>query len=485
MIPALTALAVVLAPTPAFAHAIDERYDLPAPLAYFVAGAAATVALSIVVAALFARRAPSTVGSTEEFAMWIPGAPLAALRGACRVFGVSMLAIAMVAALWGTGNPMMNFAPTLVWIIWWVGGSLAVACIGNVWPAFDPWRTLFDWIDALARRLFGREGVVLNWAWPASLGAWPAVALLLAWAGLEVVYPLAAVPYRLGYAALAWTAVSIAGMVCFGPETWQRNGDVFAVYFATLGRFAPLAVVAGENRLLVSAPGSGLVATEPASAAMVGLTLAMLSTVLFDGLLSGPYWAWFEQTLNRAMPQFLDRDGYVAGTIGLIGVWIAFIFAYWLTCAVTAPLVRGASAAMLARRFAFTLVPIAVAYNVAHNFSSLLIQGQNAIALFSDPLGLGWNLFGTAHRHPDIGVVDARLTWYVAIGAIVTGHVIAVWLAHRVALREWGSTRRSIAASIPLTALMVAYTAISLSVIAEPMVRFDPPPAEQSGPSGK
>ena len=60
----------------------------------------------------------------------------------------------------------------------------------------------------------------------------------------------------------------------------------------------------------------------------------------------------------------------------------------------------------------------------------------------------------------------------VAIGAIVTGHVISVWLAHRVALRNYATPRTAIIASIPLTALMVAYTAISLSVIAEPMVTF-------------
>jgi len=34
------------------------------------------------------------------------------------------------------------------------------------------------------------------------------------------------------------------------------------------------------------------------------------------------------------------------------------------------------SAGALARRFAFTLVPIAIAYNVAHYLSFLLIQGS-------------------------------------------------------------------------------------------------------------
>ena len=81
--------------------------------------------------------------------------------------------------------------------------------------------------------------------------------------------------------------------------------------------------------------------------------------------------------------------------------------------------------------------------------------------------------FGTANFRPDIGLIDARVSWYVAIGAIVAGHVIAIWLAHRVALREFGAPRKAVIASVPLTVLMVIYTAISLSIIAEPMVKFD------------
>ena len=47
---------------------------------------------------------------------------------------------------------MKNLAPTFVWIAWWVGLSLLVARIGNVWLAFDPWRAVFDTVEALARR---------------------------------------------------------------------------------------------------------------------------------------------------------------------------------------------------------------------------------------------------------------------------------------------------------------------------------------------
>jgi len=63
----------------------------------------------------------------------------------------------------------------------------------------------------------------------------------------------------------------------------------------------------------------------------------------------------------------------------------------------------------------------------------------------------------------------------VAIGAIVAGHVIAVWLAHVVALRSADSRALAIRALIPLTVLMVIYTGLSLSILAEPLVRFRTP----------
>jgi hypothetical protein len=479
---AFAALAALALPASVWAHGFEERYDLPAPLGYFVAGAGATVALSFVVALLFARSAPADTPPaprrrlmTGRFFRW--------LRGALRVVTLGLFILVLVAALGGTGDPLMNIAPTLVWIIWWVGFSLFVACAGNLWPLIDPWRTLFDALDTLARWLGRPEGLSLGWCWPDGLGAWPAVAFLMAWSWLEVVYPLAAVPSRLGVAALGWTALSLAGMALFGRESWQRHADMFAIYFTTLGRLAPLGRGPEPDSLEVRAPGAALIradlATRPPPPGMNAFIIAMLATVLFDGLHGGQAWALFEEALRRVAPHWPDPNGFFSGSVGMLAVWACLYAAYAATCMITARIAGQASTATLARLFAPTLVPIAVAYNIAHNLSSLLIQGQNLLPLLSDPLGRQWNLFGTAHLHANIGLVDARLTWSVAIVAIVSGHAISIWLAHRLALREFATPRRAALAGAPLTVLMVAYTAISLLVIAEPMVTFETPvPAE-------
>jgi hypothetical protein len=467
VIAALSAL-----PGVAAAHAFDDRYDLPAPLPYFVAGATAAVALSFLVTAAFARRAPAPLPHDVPLARL--GALVPVARAAGGILSVLLLAATMLAGWYGTRDPVMNLAPTLVWIVFWPGLTLLTACIGNVWSVLDPWRTMFGWLEAAVRALGRRGGIALGLPYPRALGAWPAVALLLAIGWLEVVYPQGAEPHRLASIALAWSLVTLAGSVCFGLDAWQRNADVFAIYFSTLGRFAPLARAREPNAIAVRVPASALLLPPAPTYALVAFVLAMLATVLFDGLLAGDAWWAFQARIARAVPFLASDRANLLGTLGLIAVWLVFLGAYVLACTIGARL-GGVRARELVLAYALTLVPIAIAYNVAHNFSSLVVQGQQIVPLLSDPLGLHWDLLGTAGYTARIGIVDARTTWYVAIGAIVSGHVISIWLAHRVALRELGSVRRALVASIPLTVLMLGYTAVSLTIIAEPMVKFGVP----------
>lgn len=78
---------------------------------------------------------------------------------------------------------------------------------------------------------------------------------------------------------------------------------------------------------------------------------------------------------------------------------------------------------------------------------------------------------GTASFKPDIGLVGARFAWYTAVIAIVTGHVISVLLAHRTAQHLFRERRRMLASQLPMLALMVGYTMVSLWIIAQPAVQ--------------
>ena len=66
--------------------------------------------------------------------------------------------------------------------------------------------------------------------------------------------------------------------------------------------------------------------------------------------------------------------------------------------------------------------------------------------------------------------MGARSVWYTAVVAIVLGHVIAVYVAHVVALREFRDRRAALRSQLPMLVLMVGYTVVSLWIIAQPIV---------------
>jgi len=174
--------------------------------------------------------------------------------------------------------------------------------------------------------------------------------------------------------------------------------------------------------------------------------------------------------LFRLSEQGVGESQLVA-TAALLVFPIVFLAAFWLASWAMVRLTRRAvTVREAACAFVLTLVPIAVAYHLSHYFSLLLTAGQFIIPLASDPFGFGWDLFGTAKYKVDLGIVSPYVFWYGAVTLIVVGHVIAVVLAHAAALRVFGSRREALASQIPMVALMVAYTMLSLWILAQPIV---------------
>jgi hypothetical protein len=131
---------------------------------------------------------------------------------------------------------------------------------------------------------------------------------------------------------------------------------------------------------------------------------------------------------------------------------------------------QGGRMVALARRFVFSLLPISIAYHIAHYFSYLFNGGQLIIPLLSDPFGFGWDLLGTTSYKPDIGLVGPILQWYVAVAAIIVGHVIAVYVAHLIALATFGDRRVALRSQLAILILMVGYTMLSLWILSQPIV---------------
>jgi len=227
---------------PAGAHGFGQRYDLPLPLPLYLFGAAAAVVVSFVLFGLFARRPrkepdrPYVDLLDYRLGRLVAGP---AVRFTLQLISAGLLVLIVIAGFRGRQNPYQNIAPTLVWVVGWVGMAYVSAFIGDLWAVINPWRTLFICGQWIYRRAARRHAPPKPLSYPDVLGVWPAFFLLLAFSWTELVFPGAAVPARIawlvvGYSALTWTAMAV-----FGAETWLRHGEVFSVVFGILARFAP------------------------------------------------------------------------------------------------------------------------------------------------------------------------------------------------------------------------------------------------------
>jgi hypothetical protein len=454
-------------PDDASAHALAQRYDLPLPLGFFLAAAGAAVAVSFVILAVFWRH--DSAGQRPDRTIAHGRIPVGIVAGS-QIVTIGALALIVTAGLFGNQNTFKNIAPVAVWVIWWVGLSLICAFVGNIWMLINPWSAIFGFAQWMARPWVSRLSLQLPY--PQRLGSWPACALFLLFAWLELVAPARDVPRNVAIATAAYSIFTLLGFAVFGRDAWLKGGEVFSVLFGLFGRFAPLHFIQNNGWYWqLRCFAVGLLTREPLAPSLIAFTLLMLGTVTVDGVIETPLWAAVVEWLlasrggvdaNPRTYMLLLSALLIAGPLLLAALYLAVV-------AVMARIGQ-VHVGALAGMFVLSLVPIAIGYHLAHYFSLLAIAGQFIIPLASDPLGQGWDLFGTTLYRIDIGVVDARFIWYLAVTAIVTGHIVAVWIGHVTAytiFRDAGAARRS---QYPMLVLMVGYTMLSLWILAQPIV---------------
>jgi hypothetical protein len=470
--------ALLGAPLPAAAHGLGQRYELPVPLGLYLTGAGLAVGLSFLLMAWFMRRGASPAGWTVEldgpFADRLRAGPV--LCWTLRLGALAVFTLLVAAGLFGAQQPFKNITPIAVWVLWWVGFTYLAAFGGDLWPVVNPWATVYDLIRG--RRPPGQPLAT----YPARWGVAPAVLAFVSFAAMELAWSQSEVPRSLALAILGYSVFTWVAMVVFGRDLWLARGELFSVYFAVLGRFAPLAVRAGNphSRLVARPFAVGLLVEHPVPPTTTVFVLLMLASVTFDGLIETPLWPAVRHELRDrvAGSALASLSDDVMAAIA----WVLFAALFALLYGVVARAMTWSAGEVSSRRdlggwFVLTLVPIGIAYHVAHYHSLLLVAGQYAIPLLSDPFGWGWDLFGTTLYRVDFSVVDAASMWYLSVGAIVIGHVVAVYLTHVMALRVYGNARTALQSQIPMLVLMVYYTMSSLWILSQPIVKTGGQPA--------
>jgi hypothetical protein len=474
--PAAAAVLCLLLAPPAAAHSFGKLYNLPVPLWLYLYGAAAALVASFLVVGFFVNvRSASLNFRTVSLDRWGFFRSLDAppVLMTLRFVSVASLLLCIVTGLLGSNNPYTNFNMTFFWIVFVLGFTYLTALVGDLYSAIGPWRVLTDAVERWRPGAFaGRR------PWPQQWAYYPALVLYMAFIWIELFGGTR--PLSLSLILLGYTILTLAAAWWWGRDAWFRHGEFFGVFFRLIAKVAPFEYVDGRVRF--RQPFTGLLQESASHKSLLLFVLFMLSSTAFDGIKDTVFWVrlfWKHlfhavlpltgSTLIEAYPAFKQAYAvWQAGALVLsaylyLGVYLAFI---WLAKKLTRV---GMPVQTLALRFAFSLIPIALVYNITHYYTLIATQGTQIVRLVSDPFGFGWNLFDTRLWLLRPIILDAGTVWHTQVWLILFGHIVSVYLAHVEALRVFPTQRQATLSQLPMLLLMVAFTTIGLWILGQPI----------------
>ncbi|MEZ3117328.1 hypothetical protein RYH80_15535 [Halobaculum sp. MBLA0147] len=458
---AVAALCTV-AVAPAAAHDVTgSRFAAPLPLPWLLAGAGATVAVT----ALW-------LGVTDADAARLETPPLGTvgprITGLGRVAGRGLFLVAVLAVLasgfFGRRVATANFATVFTWPVWFRGLAALSVLVGSPWPALSPWRTLYDGLC----RLEGGEVALAGDGgaeWTTRLGHWPALLGVVLLVGVvETLTVIPRSPPLTAAVVAGYGLFVLGGAVVVGP-IWFDRADPLAVLYRLFGRVAPVRTErTADGGLVVGlrSPWRGCLDPAPDTATVVTVVAAVY-TVSFDGFANTRVY----QSLAVAARGALGVGPEVRillYALGLAGFVATFYGTTRLVSSLGGRAGDGETATVsVARAFAPTVLPIAAAYEVAHNYTYVIGSLGRLVAVASDPVLAGRVL-------DPLGWLPLPAFWGSQVVLIVVGHLIAVVAAHRVAVTRFRTLRAARRGHVPLTLLMIAYTVVSLWIVSRPVV---------------
>jgi hypothetical protein len=438
------------------AHAFGVRYELPIPLLVFVLGGAAVVAVSFLIVL------PTRVSPAPQ-----PVADRTAVRHVPATAGVPALVILALlcwAGLAGSQEIPENILPTLFWVYVWVVLPLLCGILGD----FTSGSNAFGFLAQLGDRIAALAGRASAAAWPRWLGWWPAVVLAGLGTLAELVFNASAtLPRFIAWMLLAYSALCVVMGAVFGANAWRGRGELFTVLLATWGRLGWFRFGAPGRRGFAG----GLEAPFERTLSRTVFVLLLLASISFDGILSTPQWTRFEHRAvsvgNLHGQELLRCVSFVAVIATLYMVFGLFAAAVRLAGGRQWTL-SGTLSGLLP-----SMVPIAFGYLLAHYVQYVLINGQLILPLLGAPGGEATNLHLPYPFNDDYEVHTHFLPngfyWYFDLVVIVAAHIAAVVLAHRHLVRTATATAPARRAEYRWIIAMVAYTCLSLWLLAQPL----------------
>ena len=438
------------------------------------------------------------------------------LQTSARISMVAIFLFIIYAGLFGSQNPTMNIAPILTWTIWWAGLIFLVLYFGKAWCYVCPWDAIATWLERLKLGSPRESGLGLRLPWPKRMrNIWFAVLLFVLLTWVELGMGITLIPRATAWVALGILALAIVSALLFDRKSFCRYGCLVGRISGLYALFSSLELRAVDEGVcrgckthdcfkgnargdgcptfefprtmklstycilctecLKTCPHDNIaIRTRPwgADLAQEGrprtdeafLAIILLAMTGFHGLTMTPSWRAWNEGLQRALaiPQALS---FGISMVAMLLLPIAlFAFLARLSAIWSAP----HTTRTLFIRYAYALLPIALFYHLAHNAGHFLMEGPKILALLSDPLGRGWNLFGTAGWNvPPLVTLEGL--WSIEVLFVLVGHVYSLWITERTTRRLVPDRRRAFFCQLPMLVAMVLFSIFSLWLLRQPM----------------
>ena len=431
------------------AHGVGRVYQSPLPLWLYLMGAGATVAASFLLRAL--------VGDAAEVRpeKRVFGATFSIV--ATRLLtaaGVFFLLLALASGVFGE-NVGLGLASLLFWVGLIVGTLTVCAVMAGSWERIDPWATLErSYRTETAEPSPGLQQRVESMWWIA-----PVSIYLLFW--FELVSGVGFDSFWIVAALLGYTLIVLTLRAPLGP-LWS-SVDPLSILFGFAERVAPLRL--RDDGLYYRGWIRGLDEERPMPRGLYAALFVLLASTTLDNVRETVGWTDFRSSVGLA-----NTSDLVVESVALLVFSLVFLGPFLLAVWVSRRFVgEGLGFGEMCRRFGWSLIPIGVAYVLAHNAPLVLSGFPLILRGLSDPFDMGWNLLGTADALQGYFPSPA-LVWFLEIIIIVGGHILGVLAAHRSAVRLGRSHRAAVKSQYALTALMSVFTITTLWLLSQPLV---------------
>jgi polyferredoxin len=432
-------------------------------------------------------------------------------------FGVAVVALAgfvfaITAGLAGTPVGSRNFAIIFVWIAWWALLMLAVVpLLGRAWCSICPIPLPGEWLQrgAALGPQPGQKGLGRGLRWPNRLrGIWlqnGAFALVALFSTVVLTQPRIT-----AWVLLAFVFIAVGASLLFERRAFCRYLCPVGGFIGLYSQLAPIELRVIDSKVCAAhtqktcytgseagygcpwqtfppglvkntycglcmeclrtcphenialnlrLPGADLALPQHRRMDEVYKAFIMLgSAVLYSAVLLGPWGA-------------LKQAAYSVGTLPWFGYAITFLA---VVLAVLPGLFylavrlgqRLSGSPLPARtdfiRLAYALVPLGLAAWVAFSLSFVLANFSYVWMVLSDPLGWGWNLFGTAGAAwQPYGMLAAP---WLQSAVLIGGAAWAARTARRLA-GEGLERRAAVRLAAPVTAYCLAVTFVLLGLL--------------------